>query len=226
MKKLVITILIFIWAGSAEAGTPWVSVSGGQSTFGLGEVTDAQTTYRGYSIEQGSMDSGRLFGAAFGVDLSRPWSIGVSYDHSDVSTTGTLEDIRLNISMPLQSIKVVPYWYPVRGEGLRVGIGAGIGLGFVKGSAVADGGMYDGQKGEVGGTDLLLEGRALVEYRPLANLAIQATGGIRDITFEEVVWGYSTISRDDTGDPVSFDYGGWFVQLGLKFLLPNSSVGL
>ena len=226
VRILALLLILGSVSNEAVAGEPWVVLAGGYGSYGLDGVTDAPTTYRGYNLEAGSMATGTSIYAAVGVDFARPWSMGFAYERNGASTSGFSDSADLQANLPLQSLRVTPCWYPLELAAFRLGVGAGLGVGFVQGDVSTTGGVFGGLEGEVGAVDLLLEGHIVGEFNPLQSIAVQATAGVRNITFSEFLVGGGALKRDDTGEVAEFDYGGWYIQLGVKWLFPNSDVGI
>ena len=227
MKFVAAVLVLLASANAANGADAWLTVTGGYSNYGLGSITDATFSDLGFSfkLEPGSLDSGPSFGAAVGVDFVRPWALGLAYEHLSASSGGVGGDVTAEADLPVHIFMVVPRWYPYTNNSFKVGVGAGVGIGFLSGFASSARGFIDPFHGEVSESSMLVEGHLEVEYAPFEGFWFVASIGLRHITFDEVTVGFVPLRSEDTVNGVPFDYGGGFFRVGLKWEFPKGGSG-
>lgn len=221
MKRFLCIIVLFIaFTGQSSGAGPWFQVAGGYGSYGLGEVTDAPTTYRGYQLESGSMDSGALLSLALGVDYERPWSLSIGYVRNWANTTGLSDAAQLDADLPVHVFRATTAWFPLRRDHARFGAGGGLGIASLRGAVETTGSPFGGLQGDVESAALFAEGFLVGEVDLTASLGFQVHGGYRRMSFDEATVEGIPLERDDNQEVVAFDYSGWYVQAGLKIAMP------
>jgi hypothetical protein len=150
---------------------------------------------------------------------------GLEYENLSTSTTGVSGNTQLDASLPVHCLKLTPGWYPISGNRYKLGLGAGVGIGYFSGKATLIREGLDDLNGGVRAASLLLETRLSFDYSPVSRIWFVGSTGYRDISFKEVEVEGVPLTRDDNHEIVPFDFGGWYIQLGVKWDLPQSDYG-
>lgn len=226
MRTTLIALMVLMCASITNAGSTWLTAGGGYSTYGLDELTDGTTSYRGYTPEPGTLDSGISLTAAFGIEFSERWSVGVCYERCNASTSSVSGGSKLQANLPLNAYLLEAGWYPLDFGRMRIGLGAGVGMGSMSGSLEALNGTDPSHGHGASASGVLVVGRIMAEHPAFRNLSFWASAGARRIQIDKLEVGSVPLRRDDNDEIVQFDYSGLFFRLGLKWLLPAGESGI
>lgn len=218
-----IALLALLRAAPAQAfdERTWLLLGGGGAQYGMADLNqelDAfNSTYGSGGLTFDHIEKGTALGVAAGFELRNRWNLGVGMDRMFASTEAFDGVDRVRYQFTANAWRVFGEYalQPVGRTGLRFGAGVGV-VGESGKTTIASPG-YPTTESKVSGAAPLYEAYAGGDVWFGSRVALSAAGGWRYAKLASVHAGDYEYDSQIDGSPVSIDFSGAFVRLGLKF---------
>lgn len=200
----------------------WLLVSGGGAAYGMSDLNEElrafNATYGSGGLTFDMIEKGPSLGLAIGFETRGRWNFGVGVDRMFATTiaSATGQEVRYQFTANGWRAFMEYALRPVGSSALRIGLGAGV-IGESGKITITQVGYTPSEPSKLNGAAPLYEAYAGGDLWLTPVVAISGAGGYRYAKLASInTDGYEYDSQID-GSPVSIDFSGPYVRLGLKF---------
>lgn len=212
-------------AGPAHAlnERAWLLVGGGAAAYGMSDLNEElrafNATYGSGGLTFDMIEKGPALGLAVGFETSGRWNFGLGVDRMFATTTASTPTAEVRYQFTANGWRAFAEYAlrPIGKSALRLGFGAGV-IGESGKITITQAGYTPSEPSKLSGAAPLYEAYAGGDLWLTPIVAISGASGYRYAKLGSVnTDGYEYDSQID-GTPVSIDFSGPYVRLGLKFV--------